>query len=143
VNALGLIIFISGPHSGRNTDRKLWNESVFGETICKLLSPGEFIIADGGFIGPSQHILVPHKAPQINSAPPELKKEMLLFNEELTMNRSQVEHIIHVLKNRAQSLASRYPRDRERQSKLLYASARLANRIKRLRLEHQLSKLIK
>ena len=140
VNALGLVIYIDGPHAGRGTDRKIFNKSVFAHDDCPLLSDGELIIADGGFIGQGKH-LIPLKAPTIAAQPENEQKALIEYNEEVTMNRSKVEHIIHVVKNRAQILAVRYKRERRKQADIFYAAARFANRIKRMRMEHQLAKI--
>ena len=58
VNALRLIIYIDGPHGGRQTDRKIFKKSIFHQDNCPILSEGEYIIADGGFIGPSNCLII-------------------------------------------------------------------------------------
>lgn len=47
-----------------------------------------------------------------------------------------IEHAIHTVKNRAQALASRFSRGKHIQADLVQASARLCNRIHRMRLQY-------
>jgi len=53
------------------------------------------------------------------------------------LDRALVEHSIHTLKNRAQSLANRYSRSRERQALLMQAAARIVNRVLLLRMSER------
>jgi len=133
-NGLSQIIFIDGPFPGRGNDRGAFNETVFMKKNNEMLSDGEVILTDGGFIGPGPH-LFPFTSPQIDAADSEgEKKNMREYNDVLTLNRSMIEHCIHKIKNRAQALASRFSRSNHIQADLIQSAARLYNRTQRMRM---------
>jgi len=134
VNAFGFILYVSKPFKGRGNDRGALNTTEFSRDDCKYVSPGEVIVVDGGFPGTGP-LLQPFTKPQIKNVRNRLlQAKMIMQNHELSLDRSKVEHFIHVLKNRAQSLAQRYSRARERQGRLVQAAARIVNRILLLRI---------
>lgn len=132
VDAFGFILYTSDAFKGRSNDRGAFNSTPFAQNNCPLLSDGEFIIVDGGFPGEGQ-LLQPHTLPQLRAADEATRREMVTYNEELTLDRSLVEHRIHTLKERAQALTQRYARSRENQQKLFHAAARIVNRVLNLR----------
>jgi hypothetical protein len=106
-----------------------------------MLSEGEVILTDGGFIGPGPH-LVPFTQPALNAATSERERQrMTEFNQVLTINRSMIEHCIHKVKNRAQALASRFSRSRHIQMDLVQAAARLYNRTPRMRMQYTVDRI--
>ena len=138
-DALGFVTYIKGPFEGRGNDRAALNETPFVHRDCELLSEGELILVDGGFKGPG-HTLHQFTATEFMAdMSEEEKKRFRAFNEDFTHNRSPIEHCIHKVKNRAQSLAYRFPRARDRQAALFTAAAKIYNRSRRVRMEHALS----
>jgi hypothetical protein len=137
VDAHGFILYISEAFPGRSNDRGSFNTTPFATNNCPLVSPNELIIVDGGFPGDGP-LLQPFTKPQIRKQRDEhIRQEMINANEMLTLDRALVEHCIHTLKNRAQSLADRYSRTRERQAFLMQAAARVVNRILLLRMSER------
>lgn len=137
-NALSLIVYIDGPHPGRDNDRGAFNKSVFVTNASNMLSEGEVILTDGGFIGDGPH-LFPFTQAALDAAPTQQERDnMTEYNQVLTMNRSMIEHCIHKVKNRAQSLASRFSRSKHIQVDLVQAAARLYNRTQRMRMQYSL-----
>jgi hypothetical protein len=133
VDAFGFIVYVDGPHPGRNNDRHAFNNSHFITSVGELLSEDECILVDGGFRGSGQ-ILHQYTEPELRAA--KSKDELLFmkkFNEEFTLNRTSIEHTIHKVKSRIGWLSERFPRSKEKQADLFYAGARLCNRIRMIR----------
>lgn len=128
----GYFIWINGPFAGRDNDRAAFNQTVFAQETCSLLSPGEYILCDGGFRGPG-HIIHQFVETDLQGETGEDLHEMLLFNEEFDLNRARVEAAIGKLKRRAQALSKKYPREPYRQADLLFAAAKLLNYLRDLR----------
>ena len=138
VDAHGFILYISEPFPGRSNDRGAFNTTPFASSDCSLVSPHEYIIVDGGFPGDGP-LLQPFTRPSIKKVQnAEVRQQMIMANENLSLDRALVEHCIHTLKNRAQSLADRYSRTRERQAFLMQAAARIVNRILLLRMSERI-----
>ena len=137
VDAHGYILYISEPFPGRANDRGSFNTTPFGRSDCPYVSRNEYIIVDGGFPGDGP-LLQPFRKPQIRSEEnDDIRQRMIMANESLSLDRALVEHSIHTLKNRAQSLANRYSRTRERQALLMQAAARIVNRVLMLRMSER------
>jgi len=136
VNAIGFVIKVCGPYKGSLSDRATYNTTEFATENNGMLSPGEKVIADGGLFGEGEFI-VPARLPEINKSElnPVLRQSLIDFNEEVADNRALVEHAIHVVKSRAQTLTNRFGRNINKQSELFLAACKLSNRIRRLRLQ--------
>lgn len=137
---MGLIIFHSDAFCGRDNDRAAFNQSTFVTTVCPLLSAGEKLLSDGGFQGPG-HIFHQHTAQELLDASPAERPDMVMWNQEFDLNRTLIEHTIHRLKNRAQGLATRFPRSMDKQSHLFSAAACLCNKLRLLRMQQQMDTL--
>lgn len=137
-NALGFIIYVSGPYPGSWNDRSCFLSSVFCSDTCALLSEGELLLADGGFAGEGPLLYPYNKNDLAEAESVEDRKDMECWNEEIVINRSIVEHSNHLVKGRALALQQKWGNTRERQSELFYASARIINRTRRLRMEYSM-----
>jgi len=134
INALGYYIYVSKGFNGRRNDRGLFTE-LDPSTIP--VSPGEVFIADGGFAGEGP-LIIPYSSSSIHAKGVTQTQQHAaeLLNENLTLDRSLVEHAIHVLKSRAQSLSNRFARNHQSLDNLVFAAARLCNRIRSIRLDN-------
>lgn len=133
VNALGYYIHVSKGFNGRRNDRGIFNDL---DLSAIPLSPGELFIADGGFTGEGP-LITPYSSSTIHAenVTPIQQHAAELLNDNLTLDRSLVEHAVHVLKNRAQSLCNRFSRNHEALDNLVLAAARLCNRLRSIRLD--------
>jgi hypothetical protein len=137
VDAFDYVLYASDPFPGRSNDRGAFNTTEFVRDDCTLVSPGECIIVDGGFPGRGP-LLQPYTKPQMDAAESdERRRQMAIQNENLTLDRVLVEHCIHTLKSRAQSLIGRFPGARERQALLFRSAVLFQNRIHCLRISKQ------
>jgi len=136
---IGFIINVTGPFEGRGNDRAAINTTDFVDVNTSLLSPGELILVDGGFTGPGPIIHQFTKKELEAETDESERKRMLEWNEEFELNRAMIEHVIHNVKNRAQALADKYPRDKSKQPDLFFAACKICNRIRQLRLEFALN----
>jgi hypothetical protein len=136
VNAFAHIIYVDGPYPGRANDRGLFNQCSLACRPTDFVSEGEVILADGGFIG-GEPLLAPVHSDIIMHAESEEEKEMLLdFNDELSEGRVLVEDVFSWLKARAWILSVRFPRKRERQGDVFFATCCMYNFIRMLRMEY-------
>jgi len=100
------------------------------------VSPGELIIADGGFIGGSP-LICPFHVNDIRSASSvEEQQSMLEFNSELTSNRIIVEDVLGWIKSRAKILGRTYHRKKESQAAVLRAACCFNNYIRTHRVQY-------
>ena len=94
------------------------------------------ILVDAGFRGEG-HILHQFAQQELMAMTSEEREYIASrLNEDFTHHRSPIEHCIHRVKNRAQSLAKRWPRALDRQAELFTAATRVYNRCRRMRMEH-------
>jgi hypothetical protein len=137
-NAFGFIIFIAGPFPGSCNDRSCFISSVLMQPSSPLLAEGERLLTDGGFAGDGP-LLYPYNKVDLDSADSVADKaDMISWNEEIVLNRSIVEHCNHLVKDRARALQQKWGNTKERQAALFCASARLINRIRRVRMEYSM-----
>jgi len=140
VNVLGIVLKVEGPFPGRRNDRADYNVSEVAQHPEQFLSPGERILADGGFVG-GHPLLVPIHSTIIQKETDKKRKAMMLeINEELKDNRLMVEDVFSWLKARAKRLDFRYGRERGRQSEEFFAACSLHNFVRRERIKVALCK---
>jgi len=138
VNPLGMIIYVDGPYPGRQNDRGVYNQSDLAQHPERYVTPGELILADGGFIGGAP-LICPIHIDSINKASSEeVKNDMIEFNEELSSNRVLVEDVFSWLKSRAHVLASKFRRNKESQKAVFFAACCFYNFIRSSRIEYAL-----
>lgn len=134
MNALSLVVFFDGPYSGRYNDRSIYNQCELAVNRANFLSDEEKIIADGGFIG-GLPLLVPFTKVDFDKAADAREKQAYVeFNQELGLNRSLVEHVIHFVKDRARTLTARWSKQRKKQGRYLKAAIILYNWTRRRRI---------
>lgn len=130
VNVLGIIIKVEGPFKGRANDMGVFNQSDLGLSSGSFLSPGERILADGGFPGAAP-LLIPINNTIIEGEQgSEERQRMKDRNDHFKDSRVLVEDVIGWVKARAKRLSHRYTRDRETQGPEFYASCRVHNHIR-------------
>jgi hypothetical protein len=135
VNVYGLVIYFEGPYAGRYNDRGIYNQCSLATNTSAYLSEGERIIADGGFIG-GLPLLTPATKTDMRSATTEDEKNKLrLYTEELSLNRSLVEHIIHSIKDRARLLTMRWPKSLDKQGQYIKAAVCVHNWLRFVRIQ--------
>lgn len=136
VDPNGFVIYADGPYEGRRVDVEIANNCDLIVNEEKYFSAGERILADGGFPGINRFI-IPYRKNQIelDIETKESKKE---FNKILTLTRSKVEHLIHRIKSRAQSLANRFNRYKKQQKTSVKAAILIYNWTRKLRIKKQL-----
>jgi hypothetical protein len=138
VDVLGVIVYVEGPFPGHMNDRTVYLQSELHTNPSKLLSEGEMILADGGFIG-GDSLLVPiHSAVMEKMQEEKVKDVMEELNDEFTSNRIIVEDVFGWLKGRAHVLNEVYGRHRDRQAEVFYAACRLHNFVRITRIEYGL-----
>jgi hypothetical protein len=136
VDPNGFVIYVDGPYAGRRVDQEVAVNSELIQQEERYFSPGERILADGGFPGISRFI-IPYRKDQIE-ADIETKESKREFNNILTLTRSKVEHLLHRIKSRAQSLANRFNRNKGSQQRAVKAAVLIYNWTRRLRIKKQL-----
>jgi hypothetical protein len=133
-DALGFVIWTAGPFGGHDPDRAVFNTTVFVQTDCRLLSEGEVVLVDGGFKGEG-HIIHQFTQDEMCQLSEDERARIASFNEDFLHNRSPIEHCIHRVKSRMQSLSKRWPRALHRQGDLFTAATKIYNRCRRMRME--------
>jgi hypothetical protein len=98
---------------------------------------GEVLLVDGGFKGEGP-ILHPFNKVDMGKASEENLAAMRAYNEEFVFNRSLVEHVIHRIKSRSKILTTRFRRSEKNQGPIVFATARMYNRILRIRHEYNI-----
>lgn len=139
VDAYGFILYLDGPFPGSVVDITACRITDLFLNINNYLSPGERILADGGFEG-LPRIITQFDKTKLNAPGVTLdeRKRMKKFNLYFGNMRSRVEHKIHRTKARATSLTQRYTRDKKRQFKAIKSSCILNNWVLRQRIASNL-----
>jgi hypothetical protein len=136
VDPNGFVINLEGPFPGSQNDIACCQQSDIVLNPQSYFSPGERLLADGGFRGFPQ-FLIPYRVDQLRGNPTQ-RESMEVYNSLLQLIRSKVEHSIHRVKCRAQVLANRYNRDRKRQFDTITSSVLLHNWTRKHRIKSQM-----
>jgi hypothetical protein len=135
VSALGMVVYIDGPHPGRGNDRGAFNKCTLATNPEQFVSEGECILADGGFCG-GHPLLCPVPLDMIaREEDAEVRMRLVQFNDELSEGRRLVEDVFSWLKGRARIFGMRFPRNYTKQGNLFYACCRVYNCIRGRRIQ--------
>ena len=133
INPIAVITFVDGPFLGGENDRLMWKQSRLFSDPASHFSPGECLLADGGFDG-GAHLLCPVRVDTINDEKSvEQQLEWIQYNVELGDDRVLVEDTFAWLKAAAKVLGERYIRDKDKHGEAMHAACRWYNAVRLLR----------
>jgi hypothetical protein len=136
-DAYGFVIYLDGPFAGKRVDQETSSNCELIVNQQNFFSAGERVLADGGFRGIAR-FLIPYRANEIANEPAEAEG-MKAYNATLGNTRARIEHCIHRLKARANSLIDRYNRDKSRQKLTVLNATLLHNWARRVRISKQMA----
>lgn len=141
VNVFGLVIYVAGPFPGATGDRGAWKQCALFADRDSFFSPGEVLLADGGFVG-GRYLMCPYHVDDIRrAASTEERDAMVQHNNELSQDRTLVEDAFAWIKQCAPVLGTRFHRYRTRQGEAVFAVCRWWNELRRLRGEYAFTQL--
>jgi hypothetical protein len=132
INNLGFVLRVDGPFPGSMSDRGCVQLTDIHKSPSSYLSPGEKILADGGFCGEGEYI-VPFNLVVVNKETT-IRNALIDYNSAIADCRSLIERVFARIKDRARALRGTWRRSKEKQNNLFLAACRLYNRIQIIRI---------
>jgi hypothetical protein len=129
VDPLGRNIHLTFGGQGSRNDRGFFNESVLYSNQNEHFSPGEYLIADGGFRG-NGSVVCPFNRNEVRG---EDRNNRARFNQNLRSSRVTVEWGFGFIHNKWEIFNRRWKYEKDEIGITLYVACLLANRYFRIR----------